>query len=56
MKGKRSSLTEPMALVGILRYFEAEGFTIDGDIRARMQSAKGSAFDEAVLLSCTWLF
>ncbi|KAM6492769.1 hypothetical protein JOM56_012493 [Amanita muscaria] len=47
---------EPMALVGILRYFEEEGVMIDGDIRARMQAAQGPAFEEAVLLSCTRLF
>ncbi|KIL64829.1 hypothetical protein M378DRAFT_1040593 [Amanita muscaria Koide BX008] len=47
---------EPMALVGILRYFEEEGVMIDGDIRARMQAAQGFAFEEAVLLSCTRLF
>jgi hypothetical protein len=55
-EGQEVIVEELMALVGILRYFEAEGFTIDRDIRARMQSAKGSAFKEAVLLSCTRLF
>ena len=36
---------EPMALMGILRYFETESFTLDKDIRARMQSAKGALAD-----------
>jgi hypothetical protein len=56
--GDRNSviIEEPMALVGMLRYFEAEGLTIDADIRVHMQSAKGLAFQEAVLLSCTRLF
>ncbi|KAM6496474.1 hypothetical protein JOM56_009180 [Amanita muscaria] len=55
-QGDEVIVEEPMALVGIVRYFEKEGFTIDGDIRARMQAAKGVAFEEAVLLSCTRLF
>ncbi|KIL55863.1 hypothetical protein M378DRAFT_173230 [Amanita muscaria Koide BX008] len=55
-QGDEVIVEEPMALVGIARYFDKEGFTIDGDIRARMQAAKGVAFEEAVLLSCTRLF
>jgi hypothetical protein len=47
---------EPIALMSILRYFEKEGYTFDNDVRERMQSAKGQAFEEAVLLSCTKLF
>jgi hypothetical protein len=47
---------EPIALMSILRHFEKEGYTIDNDVRARMQYAKGQAFEEAVLLSCTKLF
>src|SRR5687768_4285424 len=54
--GQEVSVEDPMALVRIVRFLEAEGLTIDGDIRARMQSAQGSAFEEAVLLSCTRLF
>jgi hypothetical protein len=45
-----------MALVSIVRYFASQGFTLEQDIRGRLQSAKGLAFEEAVLLSCTKIF
>ena len=47
---------EPLALMGILRYFEKHGLTHDNFIRHRIQVDKGRAFEEAVLLACTRLF
>lgn len=55
-EGPNVIVEEPMALMSILRYFQKEGLTLDDDIRERMQYAKGHAFEEAVLLSCTRLF
>jgi hypothetical protein len=55
-EGEKISVEEPMALISIVRHFEKHGFTIDRNIRIRMQSLKGQAFEEAVLLSCTQLF
>jgi len=42
--------------MSILRHFEEKGFSLEHNIRMRMQSAQGPAFEEAVLLSCTKLF
>jgi hypothetical protein len=50
------TVEEPMALVSIVRYFASQGVTLEQDIRARMNPAKGLAFEEAVLLSCTKIF
>lgn len=55
-EGSDVIVEEPIALMSILRHFEKEGLSLDDDIRARMQYAKGHAFEEAVLLSCTKLF
>jgi hypothetical protein len=55
-QGDKVIVEEPMALVSIVRHFASQGLTLEQDIRARMNSAQGLAFEEAVLLSCTKIF
>ncbi|KAH9970961.1 hypothetical protein BGW80DRAFT_1324650 [Lactifluus volemus] len=43
------TVDEPIALMSTLRYFKAEGYTLDDGDRVRMQCAEGQAFEEAVL-------
>lgn len=55
-EGDKVVVEEPMALVSIGCHFETQGFVLERAIRAHLQSEKGLAFEEAVLLSCTRLF
>jgi len=48
------SVTEPLALVGIMRYFEAYCHTLESSVSIHLQSDnRGMAFEEAILLALT---
>ena len=48
-------IEEPLALVGILRYFDSISCTIGQNMRSHLQTNQGLWFEEAVLLTVTML-
>jgi hypothetical protein len=53
--GKEIKIEEPLALVGILQYFDSTSRTIEENIRTNFQLDRGLWFEEAVLLTVTRL-
>ena len=54
-KERQVVVDEPLALLSVTRYFETHSYTLTGNVRQKLQSNKGAAFEEAVLLAMTRL-
>ena len=52
-KSNSMTIEEPLALVGIIRFFDSHDITIQGNILRRLQDNKGEAFEEFTLLAIT---
>jgi hypothetical protein len=55
-KGTDVTVAEPLALTSIFHYFKRVNLPMESDIRNRMDTAQGLAFEEALLVSYTTLF
>jgi hypothetical protein len=53
--GDGVTIDEPLALVGVMRFFDDRDITLEGDIQASLQDDKGTIFQEAVLFAITKL-
>ncbi|CAG8549758.1 4902_t:CDS:2, partial [Acaulospora colombiana] len=54
--GKNIKIGEPLPLVSLMRHFESKNLPISKSVWARLQTDKGKAFEEIVLLTITRLF